>query len=92
MAIIKRKKSSFISFLKCLSNFPFLITIQNVEIVIHIYCCVASSNATRERSISLLKIIQQYYLSWMKKCHHSSSLFNINMDDDLLQKNIGVTS
>ncbi|KAL4149943.1 hypothetical protein QTP88_003794 [Uroleucon formosanum] len=81
----KEDKSSFISLLKCLTNSSLLTTFPNVEIVLRIFCCMASSNASGERSFSVLKRIKNYLRSALVD-EKMSSLSILNIESDILQQ------
>ncbi|CAI6360745.1 unnamed protein product [Macrosiphum euphorbiae] len=81
----KEDKSSFISLLKCLTNSALLTTFANVEIILRIFCCMASSNASGERSFSVLKRIKHDLRSSLVD-EKMSSLSILNIESDILQQ------
>ncbi|KAL4131016.1 hypothetical protein QTP88_008376 [Uroleucon formosanum] len=67
-----QEKSSFINLLKCLTDSPLLSSFPNVEIAMRIFCCMASTNASGERSFSVIetnKKLSKIHFKLMKNCH-----------------------
>lgn len=80
-----QEKSSFITLLKSLTDSPLLSSFPNVEIAMRIFCCMASTNASGERSFSVLKRIKSYLRSTLAE-KKMSSLSILNIEDDLLKQ------
>jgi len=80
-----QEKSSFINLLKCLTDSPLLSSFPNVEIAMRIFCCMACTNASGERSFSVLKRIKNYLRSTLID-EKMSSLSILNIEDDLLKQ------